>query len=86
MHFLGLQGMPRRYRDYPDIFYYWNMVASLGRFIRIVSILIFYIVIMFSIFFKSLVLSNQRVSSSLEWVWGVSISHHSYYQNSYLNI
>lgn len=86
IHFLGLQGIPRRYRDYPDIFYYWNIVASSGRFLRIVSMLIFYTTVMFSIFFKNLIISNQNLSSSIEWIWGVSIRHHTYYQNSFLNI
>jgi heme/copper-type cytochrome/quinol oxidase subunit 1 len=44
-HFLGLAGFPRRYRDYPDIFYFWNLISSLGRLISVFRLILFVIVI-----------------------------------------
>jgi len=40
-HFLGLQGIPRRYSDYPDAFTLWNVVRSSGRLVSIVGVLLF---------------------------------------------
>ncbi|BBK45147.1 cytochrome c oxidase subunit 1 [Allostella vacuolata] len=69
MHFLGLQGMPRRIPDYPDAFAGWNLVASIGAYIAgLSSVLFLYIV------WKTLT-SGERVganpwgpgATSLEW-------------------
>merc|ERR1719193_2583275 len=40
-HFLGLQGMPRRYSDYPESMTTWNVVSTSGSLIRIIGAMIF---------------------------------------------
>ena len=40
-HFLGLQGIPRRYSDYPDSMAAWNIIRSSGSLIRIIGVIIF---------------------------------------------
>jgi cytochrome c oxidase subunit I len=58
MHFLGLNGMPRRIPDYPDAFNDWNNIASFGSIITMVSTTFFAYVI-----FQTFT-SNTRVNQN----------------------
>ncbi|HZI07734.1 MAG TPA: cbb3-type cytochrome c oxidase subunit I, partial [Archangium sp.] len=44
-HFLGRQGMPRRYIDYPEAFATWNYVSSIGAFISFASFVFFLVML-----------------------------------------
>jgi len=69
MHFLGLQGMPRRYPDFAEAYAYWNHIATLGYFVMAVSIGIFLINIGYSLLFGRKAEGNYwgEGATTLEW-------------------
>ena len=68
-HFLGLQGMPRRYIDYPEAFAYWNHISSIGYVITIVGVLVFLIMLaeMFIVRRKAGANPWGEGATTLEW-------------------
>ncbi|WP_144186738.1 cytochrome c oxidase subunit I [Elioraea rosea] len=69
MHFLGLQGMPRRYPDYPDAFWGWNMLASWGSYISFASAFVFLYVVWKTFASKEELAPNYwgEGATTLEW-------------------
>ncbi|WP_291298358.1 cytochrome c oxidase subunit I [Elioraea sp.] len=69
MHFLGLQGMPRRYPDYPDAFWGWNMLASWGSYLTFASSIVFLYVVYRTFASKEEVAPNYwgEGATTLEW-------------------
>jgi cytochrome c oxidase subunit 1 len=69
-HFLGRQGMPRRYIDYPEAFAYWNWVSSIGAFIAFASFVFFIGIIAYTLLFGRRVTANNywnEHADTLEW-------------------
>jgi len=54
MHFLGLAGMPRRIPDYPDIYWAWNYVSSLGSLVSVIGVFVFFYLLWDVCFINSL--------------------------------
>jgi cytochrome c oxidase subunit 1 len=69
MHFLGAQGMPRRYPDYPEAFAGWNLIASLGSYISAASFLVFLYVCYRTFAGKEVAAANPwgEGATTLEW-------------------
>ncbi len=69
-HFLGRQGMPRRYIDYPDAFAYWNWWSSLGAFLSFGSFIFFFGVMAWTLTRGARVTANNpwnEFADTLEW-------------------
>jgi heme/copper-type cytochrome/quinol oxidase subunit 1 len=49
MHFVGLKGMPRRVPDYPDMYQTYNYIESMGSFITMCGVVVFFFVFAFCV-------------------------------------
>ena len=72
MHFLGLQGMPRRYIDYPDGFAGWNLVSSIGAYISIASAVLFTAIAIHTLVAGRRVAANYWGDGATTLEWTVS--------------
>ena len=77
-HFLGLAGIPRRYSDYPDCFYAWNKISSLGSFITIISVILFVVIIFESLTSQRSILWVYNTPVHLEWTPRLPLRFHSH--------
>ncbi|MDD9724382.1 cytochrome c oxidase subunit I [Roseovarius sp. SK2] len=82
-HFLGRQGMPRRYIDYPEAFAVWNYWSSLGAFLSFASFLFFFGVVFYALFRGAKVTQNNpwnEYADTLEWTLPCPPPEHTFEQ------
>ncbi|MBF9034266.1 cytochrome c oxidase subunit I [Rhodobacterales bacterium HKCCE2091] len=60
-HFLGRQGMPRRYIDYPEAFHLWHWVSSWGAILSFISFVFFIGIVFYTLF------AGKRVTQPAYW-------------------
>jgi cytochrome c oxidase subunit 1 len=79
-HFLGRQGMPRRYVDYSDGYAYWNYVSSVGYVITLVGVLVFLIMLAEAAIRRRPGVANPwgEGATTLEWTLSSPPPHHQF--------
>ena len=77
-HFLGLNGIPRRYSDYPDAFTAWNVVSSIGSTISLISVIGFILIVWEAFVAARPVLFSLYLPTSIEWEHNLPPADHSY--------
>ena len=68
-HFLGLAGMPRRYADYPDAFAGWNYISSIGSYVAVAGLAVFFANLIYAFAKKRAAAQNPwgEGATTLEW-------------------
>jgi cytochrome c oxidase subunit I len=69
-HFLGRQGMPRRYIDYPEAYALWNQVSSYGAFLSFASFVFFIGIVFYTLLAGRKITENNywnEHADTLEW-------------------
>ncbi len=82
-HFLGRQGMPRRYIDYPEAFAYWNHLSSIGAFIAFGSFVFFIVLLFYTLLAGRKVDVNNpwnEYADTLEWTLPCPPPEHTFEQ------
>ncbi|MBV9116532.1 MAG: cbb3-type cytochrome c oxidase subunit I, partial [Acetobacteraceae bacterium] len=79
-HFLGADGMPRRYPDYPDAFWGWNFVSSIGAYISGAAFLVFFYVLYRTFTSRVPIAANYwgEGATTLEWTLSSPPPFHTY--------
>ncbi len=79
-HFLGLQGMPRRYPDYPDAFHGWNEISSFGSYLSFASTLFFMVMLVYALAAGRKAAGNPwgEGATTLEWTHSSPPPFHTY--------
>lgn len=82
-HFLGLNGIPRRYIIFSDFLIFWNNISSIGSIISILFIIIFIFNLIESLISKRKLAFSIK-SNNREWKLNFPINPHSNIQNNYI--
>lgn len=66
-HYLGLNGIPRRYVYYSQRFYFWNQISSLGTIITMISLIVFVFITQQSLICKKNSIFTSAKQINVEW-------------------
>ena len=75
-HFLGLNGIPRRYSEYPDCFFNFNIISSIGSIISSLAMIKLILLFLESIISNRFILRLDYQNSILEFInFSLPLSH-----------
>ncbi len=69
-HFLGMQGMPRRYVDYPVEFSLYNQISTYGAYVTLAGVAAFFVMLIWSLIIKRVPADDNywgEGATTLEW-------------------
>lgn len=79
-HFLGLNGIPRRYSEYPEAFTSWNIVSSIGSYVSIAGIFFIIIILWEGLRLTRTSIQTETLNLRNEWSLSYPPARHTFNQ------